>query len=406
MEQGKKISELERIPSLTGDEVIPIVHEGRNYKMSVNDIVEFSGGKSSGALPKDIPVGNTDLGDALLSVADNSEIVRLQYLDKSAKKLKAGTPYDLLFSALLYTEREAYQPTVSISQGAISFKTTNNGSISIGDIGTPKPGDEVSFDVTYTAGAVTKSNSSISITNGYGYATKADLSDVVSGATHTITKTPNVSTTQNAALTVKHNGTTLTSVSNSGNKYTYKYTAVAGSNSITASVVQAKYSGTIDKIEIWPLDERGNLAKAYPNGAKTNAVSETNLGGNTLTATSKSVTAKFPVYVQYKDSTPIEIKYNATPNPAANSDGTPKEYTLLLELPASSTNAVHVLIPKTLSKSNIHTWFWDSISGWQVASPTWEGPTDYTHQGVTYSKYTSQTRQTMPASSYFITIND
>ena len=360
MEQGKKISELERIPSLNGDEIIPIVHEGRNYKMSVNDIVEFSGGKSSGALPKDIPVGNTDLGDALLSVADNSEIVRLQYLDKSAKKLKAGTPYDLLFSALLYTDREANQPSVVVTQGAITYNGTK-GKVSIGSIGAPKIGDVVEFNVTYSPASVTKSNSSIKITNGYGYATSSALTDTVGGSSVTITKEATLTATQNASLTVKHNGNTLTHTSKNGNVYKYSYTAVEGSNTITAFATEAKYNGHIDGIHIWPYDEFGALAKDYPQGAKTNAVDVTNLVGGNTDEASSSVTAILPAYIYYYNGenyndTPVELEYNYGGN-MENALSTKDKGVYIENI--TEEMPFYIVVPTKYSESNvkIHMWY-------------------------------------------------
>lgn len=401
MEQGKKISELEHLSTLSGGEMIPIIRDGRNYKTSINDVKGLFG--AGAALAADMQVGNTTLGDALLQVSNDNELVKQGFLDKTSKVLKAGTPHDLIFGALLYADREAYQPTVVVTQGGFTYN--NGGTLVIGSIGSPKPGDEVTFTVTYTPAVFTAKNSSIEITKGYGYSRNAELTDIVYGDSHNIVKNAN-SAKIDAVLSVTHNGTPLTLVSSSGNVYTYKYTAVAGENKIAASVQQAKYECELDAIQIWPLDERGNLAKAYPSGAKTTGVAKITKTVDSIDNIEKSVTAYHLSYAYYmkKDGTnrseEVVVDYNGTVPTSAEKANLKTTY------PADRF-PVYILIPQGQTISKIEVYSWDALNGvYNDKSSVFVFTSDGTESlddGKTYDRYKCD-NSLMGGGDYYITI--
>lgn len=405
MEQtGKKISELEHLSSLSGGEMIPIVHDGRNYKTSVNDFKELFG--SGSKLAVEIPIGNTSLGDSLLEISDDNELVVNGHLDKSEKKLHVGTPYDLIFGALLYAPEVIYQPTdVKKRDASISF---TNGSIAITNLSVTSSnvGTPITFNVSVTKNGEINTTSAKVYDMEYGYFETNSPTDWKSGTSVEktfVTSGAGYSAVSNIQVSVKLNNTPIT-CTKSGDTYSFTPTE-AGTYTISATATDRTHSGgSIQGITVYPSDSsHRNISSKYTSGVTATGKTASSLGGELLTATSKTVTVVVPPYVVYQGEY-IAIDYDKTPDSTANLDGTVKNYTVWLEVAASANKPLDVLVPKQYSSTNIVSKFWDSAAGWKDAFPVWEGPVDEEYNGTVYSKYTSKTRTAMTAAQYFITI--
>lgn len=209
----------------------------------------------TGALDSDMLIGNTSLGDSLLSISNSHELVTNNYLDKTPPaKLKAGTPFQSILDALLYKEKDIARPSIDNKQGTITHVVGNVSFKFTAEKDRPRPNDWITVEITYTPNAPTSTDSYVKGME-WGYATdsegenKSDDKSVVKEAViGEQVGQQIVSVTHGGGSTVEHV---------EGN--TYRFQAVRGNNVITATVNEGTRQCYIDGIVVWPLDSSKNV---------------------------------------------------------------------------------------------------------------------------------------------------
>lgn len=351
----------------------------------------------SAVFDADIPIGGTTLGDELLAIDDANEFVSKEYLDKENKIIRKGTPFQELFKALLSNTEEIKQPELSVKAGSYE---PNNGTITINGLPSTsaKVGDTVEFTVAYTPKSATITSPSIEGMM-YGYAKDAELSEK---STDDVIYSDYVSTapSQDALPVVKANGEVLTP--NLSGKYSFK--AVEGDNVITVNITEPYHEGYFPVVTVWPLDEKGRLAKDCPQDGVSTARLEVRADSDTLTE-SRTVVAVVPSYVFYGEDS-AEISYNGTPNNEKLSDGTAKYFTINIEYGAGPEDVVDILMPTGYTPEAVEAYMFDTNEGYKPTTPEWvlEAENE-TYNGYTYNRYRCTNYDSMPAAQYFITIN-
>ena len=352
-------------------------------------------------------MGNTTLGDALLQISNDNELVTKGHLDKTARKLKAGTPYDLLFSALLYAPAVILQPTLSKQDASIGF---TDGSLSITNLSTKSclVGTPVTFKISRTNGTIsTKSAKVTGMTYGYfttnstvnrNPATSVEKVFVVSGSGY--------SDPGNLTVEVKQGDTTIDCSVDSNGVYTFT-PLTDGTYTISATAKDRTHSGgSIESITVYPADSSlTNIASNYATGYTVPGASKSNLGGKDLTVTSQPVTVVAPAYAycMKNDGTnrseEVIVDYNGTVPTTVDGANFETSY------PADKFPA-YVIVPQGKTISKIEVYCWDDFSGsYDDKASEFVFASDGTEvvDGKTYNRYKCN-NSSMGGGNYYITI--
>lgn len=339
----------------------------------------------SAVFDADIPIGGTTLGDELLAIDDANEFVSKEYLDKENKIIRKGTPFQALFKALLSSTEEIKQPEWSVKDGSYE---PNNGTIKINGLPSTsaKVGDTVEFTVAYTPKSATITSPGIEGMT-YGYAKDAELSEK---STDDVIYSDYVSTapSQDALPVVKANGEVLTP--NLSGKYSFK--AVEGDNVITVNITEPYHEGYFPVVTVWPLDEKGRLAKDCPQEGVSTARLEVRTESNTLTE-SRTVVAVVPSYVNYRSTTAGERAY-AEVSYKGLVPTTDSIFTMKTLGPANMNGfEINLLLPVGLAVSDVETYIWNPsaeppIYENETNNITWVSNGSEEYDGKTYNKYT------------------